>query len=102
MSEAVIALHHGNTLARRSWRRLAPHYRIHYRTGLAPGTPLPAPFQRGTLPAPRHPEEGFENYAVIEAQVMRLDWLRIDPEREWRAAFAWNDTGHLQAAWVMP
>jgi hypothetical protein len=97
-----VTLHRADTTARRSWNALPETQRIHYRTGLAPGTPIPREQALHRPGAGAAPDTGAENYVVVEAVVTCLDWLRLDRGAGRRAVFTWSEAGHLQGQWVVP
>jgi hypothetical protein len=48
-------------------------------------------------------EEGRANFAVVEARVLRMDWLLLKHSGHRRAVFAWDDGGELSLqSWVEP
>lgn len=95
-------LHRADTAAQSSWNALPEMQRVHYRTGLAPGTPIPREQALHRPGAGAAPEAGAENYVVVEAAVTCLDWLRLDRGAGRRAVFTWSEDGYLQGQWVVP
>jgi pyridoxamine 5'-phosphate oxidase len=85
--------------ARADWARLHPLSRATYAVAPTPGTPLddPALADRQRLPG----SEAFLNFAVIEAVMDGLDWLRLARAGNRRARFAWLG-GQEMTSWVVP
>lgn len=55
----------------------------------------------------RHPtveesRSGQMQFAVVETQVSRIDWLRLRYDGHRRAQFAWDKDGNLEASWITP
>ena len=101
-ARATATLHYEDAVARRSWEALPLEQRTHFLSDLPPGTPISHSWAMQTYRLPRDPDEGYEHYAVIEAQVTHLDWLRYEPTGPRRAAFHWKDDGNVASQWLMP
>ncbi|MGK9170646.1 pyridoxamine 5'-phosphate oxidase family protein [Inquilinus limosus] len=82
-----------------AWAATPGPVRAAYRMPGPPGTPIADP----ALPPPSTgwTEEGRENFAVIVLTVDRIDWVRLVPGADRRAAFDWTG-GALQASWLIP
>ncbi|MGK9236667.1 pyridoxamine 5'-phosphate oxidase family protein [Inquilinus limosus] len=82
-----------------AWTATPGPVRAAYRMPGPPGTPIADP----ALPPPSTgwTEEGRENFAAIVLTVDRIDWVRLVPGADRRAAFDWTGGG-LQASWLIP
>jgi hypothetical protein len=93
----------------REWEVCPPLNRSSYLGPYAPGTRLascdpnrPEEF-RSRPPTREESERGRTQFGVIAAQVLRLDWLRLDERGHQRARFAWTNPGEpARADWIAP
>jgi hypothetical protein len=82
-----------------AWAATPGPIRAAYRMPGSPGTAIADP----ALPPPSTDgsEAGRENFAVIVLTVDRIDWVRLVPGADRRAAFDWTG-GALLASWLIP
>lgn len=97
---ADIEMHHHDDLTERTWRELPGASRRPYATVAAPGTPASS----ATAGAPAEVGElaGYDNFIVLEARPIQLDWLHFGATGPRRAVFRWADTGEVDASWLYP
>lgn len=67
---------------------------------LAPSPNLPETL-RDRIPSQAEAEAGFVNFAVVETEVERIDWLKLGARGHLRARFVWNGKG-WESTWVYP
>ena len=102
----------GGARAAAFWRAAHPGTKPGYRAPYAPGTPMRDPHDANP-PQDRDDDgtddggtdgdgtDGFGNFAVIEVNVTRLDWLCLSGPAHRRAVFDWRDRA-WQGTWVSP
>ena len=99
-AEAVVRLHRNDNLAQRCWTTLSAEDRREFASAAPPGSPA------DELSAPEKgngaDRDGWDNFAVADCTIGRLDWLELDSAGHRRAVFAWNGDGDLRASWVTP
>ncbi len=90
-----------------AWDATVPPVRRASMGDQAPGTPadaatsgFPEEFAR-RLPTKEESEAAFENFAVVEVAIERIEWLYLNPDGHRRAVFTWPG-GTLKAGWVVP
>lgn len=73
------------SLARResAWARVPDESRRNYRTESAPGAILPGPDANRAA-------DGFANFAILDVEVSRLEWLWLGGVRHERGRAAWD------------
>lgn len=93
-------LHREDAVAHAAWQGVSPLRRLASRSIEAPGAPLNEARRIDALPL--HPEHrGPGNFAVIEAEVDRLDWLWVGSDDLRRASFVWTGAA-WSGAWTVP
>jgi 3-hydroxyisobutyrate dehydrogenase len=100
-------VHQGDGLAREAWEQSRLDSRRCYLATQAPGalsdapaSGLPPEFVE-QRPTAEESEAGWPNFAVIVAEIMRLDWLYLAARGHRRAQFVW-DGAAWQGRWVIP
>ncbi len=87
----------GDDLARSEWARLHAGSRAAYGLQPVPATPLDDPAD-----LPRVDEAAaFAQFAVLQIQLDRLEWLHLAREGHRRASFVWRDDA-LDQHWLAP
>ncbi len=107
IASGTAEIHHNNERARAEWINVPILSRLNYCAEFAPGTELNEP--GSGLPKNLHrdtatiedTEFGLANFAVIEAEIDRMDWLQLTPEGPRRAIFLWEDNSHWRGKWVV-
>lgn len=95
----------GSELNENEWNKLVPGERRIYCVKHAPGTPILEPHQAWPdeiLSKPLSEDDvaaGKKNFCVITAELIKLDWLQLHPEGEYRAHFHWKDD-EWTGSWV--
>lgn len=93
-------LHRGDErVACAAWERVSPLRRHASRSAGAPGSMLREPTRFEALPVQE--ADGSANFAVIEVEATRLDWLWVGADDMRRALFAWTGAG-WDGAWTVP
>ena len=93
-------MHRDDAIAHAAWQGVSPLRRLASRSIDAPGASLSDAQRMDALPS--HPaDEGHGNFAVIDVEVSRLDWLWVGADDLRRASFVW--TGAAWAgSWTVP
>jgi len=106
--EAVASVHRGDRLADEHWQAIAPLARRCYLSAGPPGLPwgfatsgLP-PEVEERAPTLEESERGRLNFAVLQCEVRRFDWLYLSSIGNRRAGFRWEEGGRLRANWLIP
>ncbi|MRT30035.1 pyridoxamine 5'-phosphate oxidase family protein [Herbaspirillum sp. CAH-3] len=81
------------------WTGARPHTLILYKTPHAPGTPIAQP-EDGHVP-PQASGDGFENFALVEVRLERIEWLDLTPNQHRRARFE-RLQDQWQGQWIAP
>ncbi|MFL1461277.1 pyridoxamine 5'-phosphate oxidase family protein [Roseococcus sp. DSY-14] len=87
-------LHQTDAVADAAWAASRPFSRQIYSAQPAPGLPVPAP-----PPAPRDPEAGRADFAVVQLRFDRLEWLWLCAAGHRRALFTWEPEA---MTWLAP
>lgn len=87
------------TRIRGMWTGARPHTLILYKTPHAPGTPIAQPEEGHVREQDRG--DGFENFALVEVRLERIEWLDLAPNQHRRARF---ERGQVpwQGQWIAP
>ena len=83
----------------RAWAAKHPASRAYYTLTATPGDPIRSP-DEGEF-ASGQGDRGKENFAVLEIEILRLEWLYIGEEGHRRARFRWTETT-VQSDWLVP
>ena len=101
-----ITLHHQNTLAKELWDNTPPKARGDYVGPVSPGTHtdsytdnLPAAFEKE--PTEENTQQGFNNFVVIDCEVIALDFLKLRRGGHLRAQFHWQND-EWASTWTAP
>lgn len=88
-------LHHRNEKAKANWEQIGLEGRKNYAGVAPPGTPaeeatrgLPD-FWRGDMPLEKS-EYAFDNFLLIETEVLEMDCLLLHPEGHQRIQYVWD------------
>lgn len=81
------------------WSGARPHTLILYKTRHAPGTRLAQP-EEGRVPE-QGSSDGFENFALVEVVLERIEMLDLTPGQHRRARFE-REQGRWQEQWIAP
>lgn len=91
--------HAGDERTRAEWAGLHPGIRAAYTVRPTPGTPLADPAEAD---ADRVDERvAHENFAVLDVEMLGLDWLHLAQGGHRRARFEWRG-GQETATWIVP
>ncbi len=88
----------GDDLARARWVASREMSRVCYAQGVAPGSAITSPVEITSVPD----AEAFQHFAVVSAQIVRLDWLYLAAQGHRRASFAWTHDGTMTQTWLAP
>ena len=101
-----ITLHHQDALAKEMWERTPPKARGDYVGPVPPGTHtdaytdnLPEAFEEE--PTEENTQQGFDNFVVMDCEVIALDFLKLRREGHLRAQFRWRN-GTWAHYWTAP
>ena len=98
LSCRLTLLHDGETVER-AWSATRPMSRACYQIETGPGTEIPAP---GTAVYDTgRPDEGRANFAVLMAEVLRMEWLYLAARGHARARFERAGDGWT-GCWLAP
>jgi len=103
----IAAIHTDDALADARWATTKLMSRRCYATTLPPGTQSDEPtsglpdFLVERNPTAEESEAGRENFAVVQCNIDRLDWLYLDSRGHRRAKFIWKNDA-LSATWIIP
>ena len=94
-----LSVHSDDELARESWGATRDFSRLCYQVMRAPGEavsdPAAVPFSS------QDSNEGADHFAVIAAQITRIEWLYLAHQGHRRAEFTWQDGG-WHGRWLVP
>ena len=98
--DAVAELHGTDTIADVAWKVARPMSRVCYSAERAPGSVITDPTLSNNK-AQNPIDAGRQNFCVVTARVMRIDWLYLAASGHRRACFDW-DGDKLAATWLAP
>jgi len=94
-----LSVHSDDEIAREAWAATRDFSRICYQVMRAPGEvvgdPAAVPFSA------EDSHDGADHFAVIVAEVTRVEWLYLAAHGHRRAEFVWQD-GTWQSRWLVP
>lgn len=94
-----VAVHCSGPVHDRAWATKQQSSRVYYTVTATPGQPIPSPEEAEF--ASGRDDSGKENFAVLEARIMTMEWLYIGPGGHRRARFHWTE-GTCQGDWLVP
>ncbi len=94
-----LSIHVDDDLAREAWAATRDFSRVCYQVMRAPGEALSDPAAVPFSAEDSH--DGADNFAVIAAQVTRIEWLYLAAQGHRRAEFHWRG-GAWQGRWLVP
>ena len=104
--QCQVLVHHQDALARALWNDIPPKGRGDYVGPVAPGTHtsqytdnLPTEFS--DEPTEENTSQGFDNFAVLDGEVMALDFLKLRRDGHLRAQFQWQESEWV-SRWTAP
>jgi len=97
--DCTLSLHIGDELARVAWAATRDFSRICYQVMLGPGEALSNP--RDVPFSANESNDGWDHFAVIAAEVTRIEWLYLAAHGHRRAEFVWQD-GDWEGRWLVP
>ena len=99
--QTTATLHNCDVVAAEAWSSSQPMSKLCYAAPISPGasvsTPPSAPTLRDT-----DPEVGYDNFCVVEAFVLNMEWLKLSADGHQRAAFSWGEDGIFISEWLAP
>ncbi len=93
-------IHHKNEFSDQILETIPPRGRNDYESAIAPGTAIADSADTGPTPQTA-PDTARDNFCVIVATVIQMDWLKLERENHRRAVFTYEN-GKVAAAWVHP
>lgn len=108
-AEGLTVIHHKNENARDVWDKIPAENRRDYTGPIAPGTltqdyepNLAGPFRSGE-PTRENTASGFENFAIVETALYRLEYLQLRKEGHIRCLFEKErPSGGWTQSWLAP
>ncbi len=97
--DCMLSIHIHDDLARAAWAATRDFSRICYQVMRAPGEAVSDPAAVPFSAEDSH--DGADHFAVITAQITRIEWLYLAHQGHRRAAFIWQD-GDWQGRWLVP
>ena len=101
-----IRLYQQDAIAKELWDNTPPKARGDYVGPVAPGTHtgtytdnLPSSFEEE--PTQENTQPGFDNFVVIDCEVVALDFLKLRKDGHLRAQFYWQE-GNWASYWTAP
>ena len=91
--------HVGDERTRAEWAGLHPGIRATYTARPTPGTPLADPAEANRDRVDERAAEA--NFAVVDVEMLGLDWLHLAQGGHRRARFEWSDERDA-ATWIVP
>ncbi|WP_050466751.1 pyridoxamine 5'-phosphate oxidase family protein [Herbaspirillum chlorophenolicum] len=98
--EGRATIHADDTVSRAAWSAGRPHTLILYQTPYAPGTPMAAP-ELAHVPDDADPALGYANFAVVNVDLSRIEYLDISPGAHRRVAMDLSGTD-VVSQWIAP
>lgn len=105
--DTLIQIHYQDELWEEQWQKTSPGSLKIYLTGKKPGIPLLPADWAGIIPAPEKRfekaelETGKTNFAVLNNQVLGIDYLHLAPGGHLRASWSF-DAGSEKGQWLVP
>jgi pyridoxamine 5'-phosphate oxidase len=100
---AMLSVHTHDALASAAWAQTRDFSKICYQVMPAPGTRVDEP---AAIPfSAQATNDGADHFAVIIAQIERIEWLYLAHQGHRRAAFEWLadvDGGCWNSSWLVP
>ena len=94
-------LHYDDSLSAKAWASSKPSSKLCYTTANGPGANVDAP-----PVAPSNADaietSGYDNFCLVQADIQKLEWLRLFAAGHRRAIFTWPDQGKEKAEWIAP
>ncbi|MFK7937484.1 MAG: hypothetical protein AB8G22_28470 [Saprospiraceae bacterium] len=104
-ADAIIQ--HQNDRTRTIWQNIPPKNRKDYCATQPPGSPIEDPqaatpdFFIDGEPTTENTDYGYENFVVVDAQVLSIDWLHLHREGHQRAQLVWQGK-EWEMNWLVP
>lgn len=92
-------VHRRDTVSETAWRGMQTMSRVCYAQNFAPGSVLQTPQSASTELLDTAIAE--QNFAVVTAQILSLEWLYLSAEGHRRARFDWNGSAEMRS-WLAP
>ncbi len=101
---ASLRVHTSDELANAAWAQTRDFSKVCYQVMPVPGTVVEDP---AAIPFSAHDtNDGAANFAVVSAQIERIEWLYLAHQGHRRALFEWHEDesggGRWGAAWLVP
>lgn len=94
-----LSVHIDDGLARAAWAATRDFSRACYQVMRAPGEPVGDPREVTVSAEASH--DGADHFAVIAAQITRIEWLYLAAHGHRRAEFLWQDSD-WKGRWLVP
>ena len=95
-----LTLHANGSLVDDAWERSYGMSKICYQVSDTPGTVIKN--QDGYEYAPKENHDGKDNFIVILAKIIEIEWLYLSSEGHHRAKFTRNKNNQLEVSWLVP
>tara|TARA_Y100001960_G_C14545295_1_gene762945 strand:+ start:186 stop:788 length:603 start_codon:yes stop_codon:yes gene_type:complete len=95
----TIKMYHNDPKSSKAWNNLKPMSKICYQVSQAPGTQLSDPLK--AINTPEINNEGRDNFVVLVAKIIELEWLYLHHKGHRRARFNWLNN-NWDSGWITP
>ena len=95
-----LTLHTDGLLVDDAWENSYGMSKICYQVSDTPGTVIKN--QDGYEYAPKENHDGKDNFIVILAKIIEIEWLYLSSEGHRRAKFTHNKNNQLEVSWLVP
>ncbi len=107
-AHSTTVIHHKDTLTLQNWDKIPPQSRGNYLGTMPPGMPsstytanLSNDFRIEDHPSQKITEKGYQNFCVLESEVLSLEFLALRKKGHIRAKFEWENE-QWKATWLAP
>ena len=98
--KSVLSLHVSEPLVDEAWEKSYGMSKICYQVSDTPGSVIKKPDGYEYLPEVNH--DGKDNFIVILAKIVEIEWLYLSCDGHRRAKFSHNRNNELEVTWLVP
>ncbi len=95
-----LSLHANEPLVDNAWEKSYGMSKICYQVGDTPGSAIESPDAYKYLPEVNN--DGKDNFIVILAKIIEIEWLYLSCDGHQRAKFTHNKSNELEVTWLVP
>ena len=95
-----LTLHHDEALVDNAWEKSYGMSKICYQVDDIPGSLIESPNGYEYIPDKNH--DGKDNFIVILAKIIEIEWLYLSCDGHHRATFTQDKSNQLKVSWLVP